>query len=159
MEKKKLLDSLITEGKIDEAIKIIQFIGDTKDGSYLNTLITHLKSTENNILRNDIALTLSDIGDNIAVEPLIEVLVHPKTKGSRGTLLYALENLDYISHIEIITGFIGDDSLEASMQSLLLLENVVDSLSDLEKERCRNIIEPKLKNNKEILEEALELLK
>ncbi|WP_270170244.1 HEAT repeat domain-containing protein [Paenibacillus sp. SYP-B4298] len=159
MKKNERLDRLIIEGKIEEAIKTIQFIGDTKDGSYMNTLIMHLKSTENNKLRNDIALALSDLGDRIAVEPLIEVLVHPKTKGSRGTLLYALENLDYRSHIETITGFIGEDTLEASMQSLLLLENIVDCLSDLEKERCRNIIKPKLKSNNEMLEEALELLK
>lgn len=125
----------------------------------MDTLIKHLQSTENNKLRNEIALALSDIGHNAAVEPIIEVLVRPKTKGSRGTLLYALENLEYFSHIETITGFIGDDTFEASLQSLLLLEHVIDNLSDVEKERCRNIIEPKLKKkNNEILEEALERL-
>ncbi|WP_042159387.1 hypothetical protein [Paenibacillus gorillae] len=154
------LDRLITEGKFEEAMQIIQVVSETKDTSFLKILIKHLRLTENKILRNDIALILSDIGNHAAVEPLIEVLNHPKTKGSRGTLLYALENLDYISHIETITAFIGVDSLEASMQSLLLLENAVDRLSDNEKERCRTIIESNLKNNdNEHLEEALELLK
>ncbi|GGG86398.1 HEAT repeat domain-containing protein [Paenibacillus radicis (ex Gao et al. 2016)] len=154
------LDHLITEGKIKEAMRIIQYVSKTKDASYLNILIKHLRLTENKILRNDIALTLADIGNYAAVEPIIEVLNHPKTKGSRGTLLYALESLDYISHIETITSFIGVDSLEASMQSLLLLENVIDRLSDNEKERCRKMIELNLKNNNnEMIEEAIALLK
>ncbi|MFC4101352.1 HEAT repeat domain-containing protein [Paenibacillus xanthanilyticus] len=153
------LDRLIAENAIDDAIAIIQSIGEMKDSSQLNTLIKHLRLTDNSSLRNEIALALSDIGHNTAVEPIIEVLVHPKTKGNRGTLLYALENLDYISHIVTIAGFIGDDSFEAGIQLLLLLENVIDQLSEEEKERCRKMIEPKWKMKKnEALQDALELL-
>lgn len=154
------LESYIYEGNIEDAIKIVKFIGETKDEAYLIVLIKYLKNTEDKLLRNEIAIALSDIGNNEAVDPLIEILINSKTKGSRGTLLYALENLDYIAHIGTITSFIDDTSIEVSMQSFLLFELVADKLSYDEKEECRNIIESKLKNTEnELLEEALELLK
>ncbi|WP_440110735.1 HEAT repeat domain-containing protein [Paenibacillus sp. QZ-Y1] len=154
------LDDIIREGKIEEAIEIIKLIGENKDESYLEVLLEHLKATDNNILRNEIALTLSDIGNEKAVNILIELLIHPNTIGSRGTLLYALENLDYTAHISTIAGFIGASSLEVSMQAFLLLEYIVDELSHNQKEQCKSILESNFKNtDNEILKEALELLK
>jgi len=123
-------------------------------------LLKHLKVTNNNILRNEIALALSDIGSNEAVDSLIEVLMHPKTKGSRGTLLYSLRELDYMDHIAKITDFVGDASLEVSMEALLLLENVFDKLSDEQKRKCKHILESKLKvDENEHIRDALEMFK
>ncbi|MFI2858463.1 HEAT repeat domain-containing protein [Paenibacillus sp. JSM ZJ436] len=154
-----ILDDLIREGKIDEAIEIIRLISENKDESYLEVLLNNLKATDNNILRNEIAIALSDIGNEKAVDILIGVLIHPKTTGSRGTLLYALENFDYTAHIFTIAGFIGSSSLEVSMQAFLLLEYVIDELSDKQKEQCKSILESTFKNTEnEILKEALELL-
>ncbi|RXZ79768.1 HEAT repeat domain-containing protein [Paenibacillaceae bacterium] len=154
------LEKLIYECKNEEAIRIVNNISETKDESYLNVLIKHLKSTEDNLLRNQIALALSDIGENEALDSLIEVITHPRTKGSRGTLLYSLENLDYVSHIDTIANFIGDPSLEVSMQSFLLLEYVADELSNNQKEKCKSIFESKLKiNENEFVKDALELLR
>lgn len=42
------------------------------------------------ILRNHVAITLSDLRCQEAVVPIIKLLKDPNTEGSRGTLLYAL---------------------------------------------------------------------
>jgi len=154
------LEEHIYNDEIEAASDIIKFIGETKDESCLEVLLKHLKATENKQLRNEIALTLSDIGNNRAVDPLIEMIIDPKTKGGRGTLLYALEELDYADHIAIITDFVGDASLEVSMHAFLLLEHVIDELSDEQKAECKEILESKLKViEDEDVREALEMFK
>ncbi|MDK8191798.1 HEAT repeat domain-containing protein [Paenibacillus sp. UMB7766-LJ446] len=141
-------------------MKQVATIGQKKDTSQLSSLIDLLKSTENKDLRNEIAIALSDIGDDRAVEPLIEVITDSKTSGSRGTLLSALENLNYIVHIENIIPFIGDSSLEVSAQSFMLLEQMMDRLSDSQNLRCQQRIEIQISNNQsKLLEVALDMLK
>lgn len=125
---------------IEEAIILVRFVGGTKDKTYRSLLLKHLKATDSKILRNEIALALSDMGSNEAVDSLVEMLMHPITKGSRGTLLYALRELDYIDLISKITDFIGVSSLEVSMEAFLLLENVFGKLSDEQKRKCKHIV-------------------
>lgn len=52
-----------------------------------------LKTTSSPVVRNEAALLLADSGDDRAGSILIELLRRPETRGSRGTLLYALEVL------------------------------------------------------------------
>ncbi|WP_363325721.1 HEAT repeat domain-containing protein [Paenibacillus vandeheii] len=155
-----LIQKHLSQGDIEGAMKQVATIGQKKDTSQLSSLIDLLKSTENKVLRNEIAIALSDIGDDRAVEPLIEVITDPKTSGSRGTLLSALENLNYIVHIENIIPFIGDSSLEVSAQSFMLLEQTMDSLSDSQNLSCQQRIEIQISNNQsKLLEVALDMLK
>ncbi|WP_340013896.1 HEAT repeat domain-containing protein [Paenibacillus sp. FSL K6-1318] len=155
-----IIQEMLSKGDMEGAIQQVACIGEKRDTSQLTFLIEILKSTENNVLRNEIAIALSDIGDNRAVEPLLEVITDPKTLGSRGTLLYALEHLDYILHIENIIPFIGDSSLEVSAQSFMLLEQTMDRLSDLQILRYQHIIELQMQNNQsKLLEVALEMLR
>lgn len=155
-----IIQKHLSQGDIEGAMKQVATIGQKKDTSQLSSLIDLLKSTENKDLRNKIAIALSDIGDDRAVEPLIEVITDPKTSGSRGTLLYALENLNYIVHIENIIPFIGDSSLEVSAQSFMLLEQTKNRLSDSQNLRCQQRIELQISNNQsKLLEVALDMLK
>ncbi|WP_350338876.1 HEAT repeat domain-containing protein [Paenibacillus sp. UMB7766-LJ446] len=155
-----LIQKHLSQGDIEGAMKQVATIGQKKDTSQLSSLIDLLKSTENKDLRNEIAIALSDIGDDRAVEPLIEVITDSKTSGSRGTLLSALENLNYIVHIENIIPFIGDSSLEVSAQSFMLLEQMMDRLSDSQNLRCQQRIEIQISNNQsKLLEVALDMLK
>lgn len=155
-----MIEKHLSQGDMEGVVKQISYIGEKKDITQFAFLIELLKSTDNAILRNTIAIALSDIGDDRAVEPLIEVITDSKTSGSRGTLLYALENLNYIVHIENIIPFIGDSSLEVSAQSFMLLEQMMDKLSDLQNLRCQTIIEMQISHNQsKLLEVALDMLK
>ncbi|WP_405153428.1 HEAT repeat domain-containing protein [Paenibacillus sp. FSL K6-0108] len=155
-----MIQKHLFQGDMEGLIKQIAYIGEKKDTTQFAFLIDLLKSTDNKILRNEIAIALSDIGDDRAVEPLIEVIIDPKTSGSRGTLLYALENLNYIVHIEDIIPFIGDSSLEVSAQSFMLLEQMMGRLSDSQNLKCQQLIEIQISSNQsKLLGVALDMLK
>lgn len=106
-------------------------------------LIYFLKETDNNGLRNAIAIALSDIGSVEAVEPIIKMLQHPKTLRARGTLLYALEAFDCSDYSELIAELLFEDSFEVSRQSLLLLEANVDRIPPEKKQNCIKKIQKK----------------
>lgn len=136
MNYKKLEDS-INSGDIDNALVMIEDIGEAKSKEALPILIKYLQSTDNNILRNKIALALSDIGSHEAIEPLISMLSSSKTIGSRGTLLYALEPLDYSSHIELIMKLLFEENFEVSRHSLILIESMIKEIDDGIKNKYR----------------------
>ncbi|MGF9698671.1 HEAT repeat domain-containing protein [Paenibacillus sp. MABNR03] len=150
---------ILSQEDTEEALQRITHIGENKDISKIHFLIKLLETTENNVLRNQTAIALSDLGDERAVEPLIQAIMDPRTVGSRGTLLYALENLDYILHIEHIIPSIGDTSLDVCAQSFMLLEQLKDRLSDEQILRCQQVIEHEIKHNeRKLLVVALDML-
>jgi HEAT repeat protein len=117
-------------------------------------LIKYLKKTDNIILRNEIAIALADIGNDKAVEPLIYMLKHSKTKGSRGTLLYALEDLDYIQHVELLVELLYEDNFEVNRHALMLIESISTKISDEVLQRCTCQIKEKI----DFLSESLDAL-
>lgn len=112
----------IENNEIDKAIELIDslVVGQTK--TLTDDLIEILQTTTNNILRNHVAITLSDLRCQEVVVPIIKLLKDPNTEGSRGTLLYALEPLNYEKHVDVLFEVILEDKLEASIQSYILLE-------------------------------------
>jgi hypothetical protein len=69
-----------------------------------------------------IALALSDVRYEGTVGKIIELLKSDSTKGYRGTLLYALEPLDYVDHIEFIFKLLKDDSFETRWEAYELIK-------------------------------------
>ncbi|MDP1509579.1 hypothetical protein Q8I65_05125 [Paenibacillus ottowii] len=93
--------------------------------------------------------------------PLIDLLRNPKTKGNRGTLLYALEFFDVSEQVVVLVDLL-DDTFEASRQSYQLISNVQDKITKAQKELCRQMIRRKLADHKnkckrDFLLESLEL--
>ncbi|MEK4428708.1 HEAT repeat domain-containing protein [Paenibacillus sp. FSL M7-0802] len=155
------LEEVIESGDLKEAVRIIEEIGEKLDHTFTPILLRYLATTDSVLLRNVIAITLSDLGDSEAVLPLIDLLRNPKTKGNRGTLLYALEFFDVSTHVVELVDLL-DDTFEASRQSYQLISNVQDKISEAQKDICRQIIRRKLadyknKYKREFLLESLEL--
>jgi len=148
------LEEKIINNNIEEAKKLIKEIGYRKNVKAVPLLIRYLLDTDNNVLRNAIAIALSDIGSIEAIEPLISMLRHPKTIGARGTLLYALESFDCSDYAEQITDFLSEDSFEVSRQSLILLESIMNNFSIEVKQKCTKKIQDKI----EFLSKSLEVL-
>lgn len=155
------INQLILSNKIDEALHFIEEIGKMKDTATVPLLLELLTTTENHLIRNQTAIALSDMGCQEAVEPIIELLQDPKTLGYRGSLLYALEPLNYSDHIGILLEFVISGNFEVSRNSFLLLEQVKDQITPELKQEYRNkmntIIEG-LEEEIEFLEEAIEEL-
>ena len=155
------LEIKIKNNNIEDAIYLIEEICNNKNVEAVQPLIHHLLTTDNNNLRNAIAIALSDIGNNEAIEPIINMLKSPKTVGSRGTLLYALGNFNCSPYAELIVDLLFDDSFEVSRQSLLLLESIAEAIPNDLKQKCIQKIIDKIKSLREqaeFLKESLDIL-
>jgi HEAT repeat protein len=155
------LEEVIESGDLKEAVKIIEDVGEKLDHTFTPILLRYLVTTDSVLLRNVIAITLADLGDSEAVLPLIDLLRNPKTKGNRGTLLYALEFFDVSTHVVALVDLL-DDTFEASRQSYQLISNVQDKITKAQKDICRQLIRRKLDDHKnkykrDFLLESLEL--
>ncbi|MFB9330882.1 HEAT repeat domain-containing protein [Paenibacillus aurantiacus] len=118
------LEQALVSGSQDEASAAISEVSRCNNKEVALILIYHLKNTENKILRNEIALALSDIRDPAAVEPIIDLLKNPKTLGSRGSLLYALRPFDYSSHLELLIDFVINGNFEVRHEANYLLQQL-----------------------------------
>ncbi|WP_315906708.1 HEAT repeat domain-containing protein [Priestia koreensis] len=156
------LKKALKEEKIDEAEGILEEVGTNKYEPAIPLLIEFLKSTDNHLLRNSIALTLSDIENEIAVEPLIEMINDPKTLGFRGSLLFALKPFDCSSHLETLIYHLLSGNFEVQMEAYQLIEeNIHSDLSDDVILKCIIKVKKELdeiERKKEILSDALDLL-
>ncbi|PNQ81890.1 HEAT repeat domain-containing protein [Paenibacillus sp. F4] len=155
------LEEVIESGDLKKAVKIIEEIGEKLDHTFTPILLRYLATTDSVLLRNVIAITLADLGDREAVLPLIDLLRNPKTKGNRGTLLYALEFFDVSTHVVALVDLL-DDTFEASRQSYQLISTVQDKITKAQKDMCRQMIRRKLadyknKYKRDFLLESLEL--
>jgi HEAT repeat protein len=150
-----ILEENINNTNFDKVIETIREIGEKKYQEAAPILIKLLQSTNNNNLRNEIAIALSDMGCYAAVEPIINMLRNPNTIGNRGTLLYALETLDYSSHIELLIDLLFDDNFEVSRQTLILIESI---LKDIPHEVKEKYIQ-KIKDEIDILQDKINFLR
>lgn len=157
----KEFEEKMENNSMQEAKKMIEEIGCQKNTDAVPLLIHYLVITDDNNIRNAIAIALSDIGSTEAIEPIISMLRHPKTIGARGTLLYALESFDCSNHVELITELLFDDTFEVSRQSFLLLESNINKIPIGMRRKCIERIQDKIKcmNDKiEFLSESLKRL-
>ena len=151
----------IENEKFDDAEIILEEISRSKDIQAIPLLIEYLQSTENALFRNSIALTLSDIGDEEVVQPLIDVINDPKTLGFRGSLLYALEPFNCSAHLETLIYHLINGNFEVQAQAYQLIESIKGEISDEVLLNC--IIEVKeelneIERRKDILSDTLETM-
>ena len=148
------LEEKINKNEIDEAIHIVEQIAERKVKKTVPFLIKQLEITDNHLLRNAIAIALSDIGDEEAIEPIIMMLKNPKTKGFRGTLLAALTPFDYSQYIDILVDIICEGNFEVSRKSLILIESIRKDISVDTRKKCVT----KIKSEIEKLQEKVDFL-
>jgi HEAT repeat protein len=156
-----LLREAVESNKMDIVESILEEIGRSKLKEAIPLLIEYLKSTESSRLRNSIAITLSDIESEEAVEPLIEMINHPKTLGARGTLLYALKPFDCSRHLETLIYQLITGNFEVQLQAYQLIEVINSEISDEVLLKC--ILKVKdglneIERQHQILSDTLEML-
>ncbi len=125
-----------------ERTKPIREIAELKDGTAIPKLINLLldKATDFGF-KNAIAICLRDLNADEAVGPLMQEIKNPANENQRGTLIYALKNLNcseyFLDFIEIIcTG-----NFECRMTCrLFLIEKNLDKVSSLVLQEALNIL-------------------
>ncbi len=103
-------------------------LGELGGDEVIAFLIPILES-ENAWLRNSAALALRDIGDNRAVEPLFHAIQKPENANNRGTLVYALEELDCSQKLPELFDILFYARYEAKMSAATVLDEQIFEFS------------------------------
>ena len=121
-----------------------------------------LKQTSSHRVRNAAAIALADMRAQNAKNILIEMLTRSETKGSRGTLLYALEELRATVPLSILVDIVINDPYEASEEAVGLIadEKFIWSKFDLQraKPKLRAALESANKQRSSAAHRALKYL-
>lgn len=148
------VSKLIDQNEIDEAAEYCNALNGSEFQRVEQKLIDYLKSTDDNSVRNTIALLLSDLKSNDAIEPLIQLIKTPSLKDARATLIYALQNLDCPNRIVELFDILYDGNYESRCNLSTLLEEKVNEMDTQDVKTCKN----NLKEHIIELEETLGLL-
>ena len=93
------------------------FTGSVTDG------ITLMLSTEDNSVRNAIAMDLAETGDLRVKEALISLIQRPTLKNYRGTLVYALENFKCPDLAPFLLELVQVGNFEVATHAGIIIEN------------------------------------
>jgi hypothetical protein len=98
-----------------------------------------LEQTGSARVRNAAALALADMRADAGKDALIDLLKRHDTKGSRGTLLYALQELGADLPLPVLADIITEESYEATEEALNFLAKglVEDSAEGFARARAR----------------------
>lgn len=103
------LREAVRRGDLDLIIATLDGIGPAdKQPDLEQTTLDLLKSKDRRI-RNAAAIALADLGSTKAVEYLKKLIVDSDTKGARGTLLYALEELRAPIELGLLVRLLKDE--------------------------------------------------
>ena len=102
-------------------------------------LVTALSSRDANE-RNEAAISLMDLGDPVALEPLISAIENPSNRNARGTLIYALSAFDCSGRFYQLFTWALQGGYEASCETIELMhsQKLKPMPDDLQK--CRTLL-------------------
>lgn len=87
----------------------------------VDALIILLQSTDGRS-RNRAAIVLRDIGDDLAIEPIVNAIGIPENCNNRGTLVYALQTLDCCYLFPLLFDLGIEGNYEVRSMALKILE-------------------------------------
>jgi HEAT repeat protein len=95
-----------------------------------------LNKTSDPAVRNALALSLSDLKDASVFDVIVKLLNRKRTRGNRGTLLYALEGYDCTTILPLLVDIVIDGNFEESRQALSLIAGIETELDERTWQRC-----------------------
>jgi hypothetical protein len=131
----------------NEIDAVVQYCRKIETKEYLiieQKLIDELTSTENCMVRNTIAIILSDLECNKAVETIVSLIEKPENSNCRATLVYALEQLNCNGILQRIFKFLFEGNYETKGNMYSLLESKVDLMNANEFDYCVNTLNQKI---------------
>ena len=116
----------------------------------MGPLISLLRSTDDPIVWNAVAVGLRELRDDRAVEPLVDLIKAPKSEGARGTLVWALEVFGCAPYIELLVGLVITDNYEVARnaaRAIVSIESDIDP--EVWQQRCIQALRAAIPNASE----------
>lgn len=146
--------SLIDNNAIDSIVEICRQMEIEELQRVKKDFIQELCNTDEIKHRNTIAMVLSDLQCDEAVDVLVDLINDPENKNCRGTFIYALQELNSEKVIKDLLHILFDGNLEVKCNMYDLFLKKFSSMSEDEKSECIDIIA----REKKRIEEEWELL-
>jgi hypothetical protein len=113
------LEAAFRSGDEDRLVEELRKVPSRKRSQHIRRLVVQILETTNlPRVRNAAALALADMRITSVKDKLIDVLRKPETKGYRGTILYALDELGVKLPLSLLVDLIVQDSYEAREEAL-----------------------------------------
>ncbi|MCF6325506.1 MAG: HEAT repeat domain-containing protein [Gammaproteobacteria bacterium] len=123
-------------------------------------LIKNLKSQESSV-RDAAAIELMDLGEILAVEPLIQAIQNPENVNRRGTLVYALSAFDCRNYLSLLVKLVLTGNYEVASGAFSIIEeSILEKPHLTEIKELLSVVkksELKIEHNKEGYESLIEL--
>ncbi|EHL72396.1 hypothetical protein HMPREF1032_03448 [Subdoligranulum sp. 4_3_54A2FAA] len=132
---------MLLENQIDELVELCRKMPIEEQTVVLKQLEEKLATTTGACVRNTISLVLSKMHYNEAVNTIVQLINNAKNKNCRGTLVYALENLECQSYIKDLLYLLRDGNYETQYNTYRLLEKNIPKFSQAERGECLAKIE------------------
>jgi HEAT repeat protein len=121
-----------------------------------------LEKTNSTRVRNAAAVALADLRARETIEKLLDLLANPKTRGARGSILYALDQLRANVPLTLLVEIIATEPYEAREEALGLIASNSLNCSAEEFARARSRLETAIVSadieRKRAIGEAMKLL-
>ena len=115
------LKAAIATGNEDEIIEALRNGAGNPTDATIRTVKKLASETHSARVRNLAALTLLDCGAPDTADLMIDLVTRAETRGSRGTLLYVVAELEAIVPLPVLLDILVQDSHEARAEALGLL--------------------------------------
>ena len=148
------INILITENKIDDITNLALSLPKKDYDLLIEEFIQILETTTENGCRNTIAIVLGDLHCNKAIDSLFRLINDPKLVNCRGTLVYALENLNVADRLDSFIELLISGNYEVKCNSYTLFESQIANMTEEEKTIYIATLKAKILN----MEESLELI-
>ena len=151
----------IKSGDPQRVIDAARECASRQEASVAPYLLEILKVSRDAAVRNAVALALSDLKNSSTFGVLVDLLKSDHTRGSQGTLLYALGAYDCSPILPLLVDLVIDGNFEVSRQAFSLISGIETELDDRVwqscSERLRSAIEVATEDRRPILDELLKL--
>jgi HEAT repeat protein len=105
-------------------------LGDRREYGAVPALLETLDATADNLVRNGAAIALSDMQIPEAFDVIATLLGQERTRGARGTLLYALEPYDCSPILPLLVELVIADTYESAREAASCIVGIHAMVSD-----------------------------
>ncbi|NMR28037.1 hypothetical protein HH219_21355 [Pseudoalteromonas sp. NEC-BIFX-2020_015] len=156
------LDIAVRDIQLDK-LDLEQFLKDVEASGNQKTVLkaVHHRLVDESYVkeRSVYCALIKEINDNESLSILWEMIGREETKGRRGSLLYAMENMNPVGYLEQLVDLAINDNNEVMFNSLDVIDNLEGYIDGETLERCILKLKTSLKNTMpEWRREALTLL-
>ncbi|WP_436531894.1 HEAT repeat domain-containing protein [Actinoplanes sp. HUAS TT8] len=99
-------------------------LGDRRDYEAVPVMLEVLATTPDTRVRNGVAYALSAMRIPETFDVVVALLREERTRGARGTLLFALRPFDCLSILPLLVEIVIDDTWESSREAAYLISEV-----------------------------------